>query len=199
MLGTLKWVLSGAMPKTKRKSLEYAKAHYHKKITEIEKDPVKMEAVRAKRRAYNAAARQRAKAAKSTKAEVPVTVTSPRTPKNYLNNRDLIAAVKASKANGAMSNELAAMLMTLTQRYARKPNWSQYTYNEDMQAYALIYLVQGWDKFNEAKYSNAFAYYTQIIHNAFIQYWKKEKSQSNVKDALAIDAGLDPSWNYQED
>ena len=116
--------------------------------------------------------------------------------KNYLNNKDLIIAVIASKKQGSMTDTLARMLMLLTERYGRKPNYSGYTYNDDMQAFAMLTLVKVWDRFDETKYSNAFAYYTSCVHNAFNQFLNKERTQRDVRDEILVSKGLDPSLNY---
>ena len=118
--------------------------------------------------------------------------------KNYLNNKDLIAEVIASKEEGRMSDKLARMLQMLAQRFARKPNYIGYTFNEDMQAYAMMHLCKTWSRFDEKKFSNAFAYYTQCVYNSFSQYLNKEKTQREVRDKLILQGGLSPSFTYTE-
>lgn len=117
----------------------------------------------------------------------------------YLNNKDLLAEVVKSKQQGKMTNELAKMLMLLTARYGKKGNFSGYTYNEDMQAYAMMMLVRTWNSFNPEKSSNPFAFFTQCIKHSFIQYLNQEKRQRTIRDELLVDNGLSPSYNYQMD
>ena len=116
---------------------------------------------------------------------------------NYLSNKKLLAQVLADKEKGVMSNQLAQMLQLLTARYAKKGKFSNYTYNDDMQAYAMMMLVKTWDSFNPEKSSNPFAFFTQCIHNSFIQYLNQEKRQRNIRDALLVDTGMNPSYSYQ--
>lgn len=116
---------------------------------------------------------------------------------NYLNNKSLLAQVIASKEQGHMTDELAKMLQLLTARYGKKGNFVNYTYNEDMQAYAMMSLVKTWNSFDPAKSSNPFAFFTQCIKNSFIQYLKLEKRQRVIRDELLVDSGLTPSYNYQ--
>lgn len=71
------------------------------------------------------------------------------------------------------------------------------TYNEDMQAYAMMSLVKTWNNFNPERSSNPFAFFTQCIKNSFIQYLKLEKRQRVIRDELLVDSGLTPSYNYQ--
>ena len=129
--------------------------------------------------------------------------TQPPTPRatkkksNYLNNKDLFAETVKSKEKGKMTDELAKMLQLLTMKYAKKGNFAGYTYNTDMQAYAMLMLVKTWDSFKPEKSSNAFAFFTQCIKNSFIQYLNQEKRQRDVRDKLLVANGKNPSYNYQ--
>ncbi len=117
--------------------------------------------------------------------------------KNYLNNKDLLAQVMLSKEQDDMTDELAKMLQTLCARYASRAQFANYTYNEDMQAYAMMMLVRTWRSFNPEKSNNPFAFFTQCIKNSFIQMLNQEKRQRNVRDELLIDSGMNPSYTYQ--
>ena len=110
--------------------------------------------------------------------------------KNYLNNKDLYAEVVKSREAGIMSDKLARMLQTLTARYGRAGRYIGYTYNEDMQAYAMMMLCRTWGKFDPDKYTNAFAYYTTCVHNSFNQYLNKATVQREVRDELLLKQGL---------
>ena len=118
---------------------------------------------------------------------------------NYLNNKDLLKEVIKSKEQNKMSDKLAHMLQTLTARYGKKGNFSGYTYNEDMQAYAMLMLVKTWNSFNPEKSNNPFAFFTQCIKNSFIQYLNQERRQRDVRDELLVDNGLTPSHTYMSD
>ena len=128
----------------------------------------------------------------------PIITITPPIPKakNYLNNKDLLANVISSKKKGAMSNELALMLQTLTKRYAKKGNFAGYTYNEDMQAYAMLMLCKTWSSFDPAKSDNPFAFFTQCIKNSFIQYLNTERKVRDIKNRTLIDSGFNPSHSF---
>lgn len=70
------------------------------------------------------------------------------------------------------------------------------SYNEDMQAYALMMLVRTWNSFNPEKSNNPFAFFTQCIKNSFIQYLNQEKRQRDVRDVMLIDQGMNPSYGF---
>lgn len=124
---------------------------------------------------------------------------APKVPKkkNYLNNKDLLAQVLLSKEQDQMTDKLAHMLQMLCKRYASRGNFANYTYNEDMQAYAMYMLVRTWRSFNPEKSNNPFAFFTQCVKNSFIQFLNQEKRQRVVRDELLVDAGLSPSYTYQ--
>lgn len=120
-------------------------------------------------------------------------------PKNYINNADLLIEISKSRQTGKMTDKLAHMLMMLCQRYAKHSDYSRiYSYEEDMQAFALLTLVKVWPSFNPEKSQNPFAYFTQIIRHAFYQYLNHEKKQREVKDEMLIDIGETPSFTYME-
>lgn len=133
---------------------------------------------------------------KKKKAKKKVVPKKPRKV-NYLNNKDLLAQVIGSKEKDQMSDTLAHMLQTLCSRYGRRGNFANYTYNEDMQAYAMMMLVRTWRSFNPAKSNNPFAFFTQCIKNSFIQFLNQEKRHRVIRDELMVDQGLNPSYNYQ--
>lgn len=114
----------------------------------------------------------------------------------YLNNKELLVAVKQSKEAGQMSNTLAMMLQLLCSKYAKKGNFINYSYNEDMQGYAMMMLVRTWNSFDPDKSNNPFAFFTQCIKNSFIQYLNQEKRQRDVRDVILIDQGMSPSFGF---
>lgn len=126
----------------------------------------------------------------------PVVDNGPKRKKNYLNNKDLLAEVMISKEQGRMSHNLAVMLQTLCRRYAKKGQFASYSYNDDMQSYAMLMLVKTWTAFNEKRGKNPFAFFTTCVTNSFKQYLNIEKKQANVKNETLISMGLSPSFNY---
>ena len=133
------------------------------------------------------------------KAKKKKKVVKKKTPrkKNYLNNKDLLAEVIMSKENDQMTDKLARMLQMLCARYGRRGQFANYTYNEDMQAYAMMMLVRTWRSFKPEKSNNPFAFFTQCVKNSFIQFLNSEKRHRVIRDELMVDKGLNPSYTYQ--
>lgn len=123
----------------------------------------------------------------------------PKKKTSYLTNKQLLPEVKLCKEQGKMSDKLAMMLQLLCARYAKKANWVNYTYNEDMQAYAMLMLVRTWNSFNPEKSSNPFAFFTQCIKHSFIQFLNQEKKHRNIRDLLLVDQGMNPSYGFSDD
>lgn len=116
----------------------------------------------------------------------------------YLTNKEMLAELKRCQKKGQMSDVLAKMLQLLCSRYGKKGSFVNYSYNEDMQAYAMMMLVRTWNSFDPDKSSNPFAFFTQCIKNSFIQYLNQERRQRNVRDLMMIDQGLNPSYGYDD-
>ena len=121
------------------------------------------------------------------------------TSKYYISNSKMLPEVIKSKADGAITNALAEMLITLTRRYALRPCFSNYTYREDMISEALTNLCQNALKFNPEKSSNPFAYYPTCIHSSFLQFLNVEKKHRRIRDQLLVDIGENPSFNFVEE
>lgn len=117
----------------------------------------------------------------------------------YLSNKELLIETLKSKEQEKMTPRLAEMLMLLTKRYAKRGNFANYTYNLDMQGAALVMLVKNWGAFNPAISENPFAFYTQIIKNAFIQQLNLERKHRDIRDELLIKDGMQPSFTYQNE
>jgi hypothetical protein len=119
-------------------------------------------------------------------------------PQAYVNNKALLEEFDISIKQDQMTPKLAKMVMMICQRYARKVNFSSYTYNEDMQGFAMMNLVKSWRSFNPEKSQNPFAYFTTCVTNSFLQYLNHERKHRNIRDALLVDNGLDPSYTFTE-
>jgi hypothetical protein len=119
-------------------------------------------------------------------------------PKHYVRNKDLLPEIIKCKEKGEISNELGRMLLLIVNNYARKGNWANYTYRDDMKGHAMVHLTNAALKFDPSRSNNPFAYYTQVTKNAFIQVLKQERKHRNIRDAKLMSQGLDPSFTFAE-
>lgn len=117
---------------------------------------------------------------------------------HYVRNADLLPAVIEAKEMGVVTDKLIKMIWLIAERYSRKANFIGYSFREDMVSAAVENLCKNALKFNHEKYSNPFSFYTTAIHNSFLQFMADEKKHRNIRDALLIDAGANPSFNFMQ-
>jgi len=82
---------------------------------------------------------------------------------------------------------LVAMLQTMVDKYAQRPNWIDYPYKEDMKQEAMMVLCNHVHKFDMMKSDNPFAYCTSIIHSCFIQVISRERKQRMIQDSISLE------------
>lgn len=121
---------------------------------------------------------------------------------HYVNNKEFYEAIKAyklsveeSEASGKpkpkITKYLGECLLKIATRYSYKPNFINYTYREDMVLDAVENCILYFEKFDPNKTNNPFAYYTQIIHYAFLRRIAKEKKQSSIKAKMLTSMTVD--------
>ena len=64
-------------------------------------------------------------------------------------------------------------------------------FKDDMVCDGIENCVQYINNFDPAKSSNPFAYFTQIIHYAFLRRIQKEKKQLEIKNKILTKSGYD--------
>ena len=72
-----------------------------------------------------------------------------------------------------------------------KPNFVNYMFKEDMISDGIENCVQYIHNFNPEKSKNPFAYFTQIIHYAFLRRIQREKRQLDIKNKILERSGYD--------
>lgn len=117
---------------------------------------------------------------------------------HYVTNGVLLPAVLEAKEMNVVTEKLIKMIQMIAERYSRKSNFVNYSFREDMVSAAVMNLCNNALKFNPEKSNNPFSFYTTAIHNSFLQYIAEEKKHRQIRDQLLIDAGSNPSFNYQE-
>ena len=112
--------------------------------------------------------------------------------RNYVNNPEFLQAIIAYKKkcndaeesgepNPQIPNYIGECIYQIATRLATKPNFSGYTYKEEMISDGLENAIQALGNFNPEKSSNPFAYFTQIIWYAFLRRIDKEKKQLYIR------------------
>ncbi len=105
--------------------------------------------------------------------------------KNYLNNRDLYDQLVISKDQDALTKEAEKMLILLAERTINKMRYVNEDDRMDCLQFAVLDLLKYWRNFNP-KYTNAFAYFTEIAKRGYAKGWNKIHPQK-YKGTLSID------------
>lgn len=111
--------------------------------------------------------------------------------KHFLSNKEFYAeiieyqaSVKLSIENGKetpqVGNRLGECFLTLCRNLVYKQEFINYPYRDDLVSFGVINCLLYMHNFNPEKSNNPFAYFTQIVKNAYIRYIMKEYHQKNI-------------------
>jgi hypothetical protein len=126
---------------------------------------------------------------------------SPREKVHYVNNQDFLKAISdykklcmeaenSGEPNPKIPNFIGECIYKIATRCASRPNFSGYTYKDDMISDGLENAIQALGNFDPDKGSNPFAYFTQIIWFAFLRRIDKEKKQMYIKHKVVENSML---------
>jgi hypothetical protein len=112
---------------------------------------------------------------------------------HYVNNKEFLAAlikyredVEIAKINDrpkpVIPRYIGDCFLKIANHLSFKPNFVNYMFKEDM-------ISDGIHNFDPAKSKNPFAYFTQIIHYAFLRRIQREKRQLEIKNKIIERSG----------
>ena len=121
---------------------------------------------------------------------------------HYVNNKELLEAlivyrekVAHAKENDLpkprITNYLGSCFLKIATHLSYKPNFVNYMFRDDMISDGIENCVQYIHNFDPEKSRNQFAYFTQIIHYAFLRRIQKEKKQLDIKTKIIERTGFD--------
>ena len=121
---------------------------------------------------------------------------------HYVNNKEFLAAIIAykqeikdaehlGKPKPRITNYLGECFLKIATHLSYKPNFVNYMFKDDMICDGIENCVQYINNFNPEKSSNPFAYFTQIIHYAFLRRIQKEKKQLEIRQKIIERSGFD--------
>ena len=119
---------------------------------------------------------------------------------HYVNNKEFLYAIvqykadvkealEAGKPKPRITNYLGSCFLKIATHLSYKPNFVNYMFKDDMVCDGIENSVQYINIFNPEKSSNPFAYFTQIIHYAFLRRIQKEKKQLEIKTKIIEKSG----------
>jgi hypothetical protein len=121
---------------------------------------------------------------------------------HYVNNKEFLAAlikyredIEIAEIQGKpkprITNYLGECFLKIATHLSFKPNFVNYMFKDDMICDGIENCVQYIHNFNPEKSQNPFAYFTQIIHYAFLRRIQKEKKQLEIKNKILERTGFD--------
>jgi hypothetical protein len=120
---------------------------------------------------------------------------------HYVNNKEFLAALikyREDKEIAVLQNKpkppipryIGECFLKIANHLSFKPNFVNYMFKEDMISDGIENCVQYIHNFNPEKSQNPFAYFTQIIHYAFLRRIQREKRQLEIKNKILERSGF---------
>jgi hypothetical protein len=121
---------------------------------------------------------------------------------HYVNNKEFLAALikyreqlilaeQRGESKPQIPRYIGECFLKIANHLSFKPNFVNYMFKEDMISDGIENCVQYIHNFNPEKSQNPFAYFTQIIHYAFLRRIQKEKKQLEIKNKILERTGYD--------
>ena len=119
---------------------------------------------------------------------------------HYVNNKEFLAALikyredveiakLRDKPKPVIPRYIGECFLKIANHLSFKPNFVNYMFKEDMISDGIENCVQYIHNFDPEKSKNPFAYFTQIIHYAFLRRIQREKRQLEIKNKILEKSG----------
>ena len=119
---------------------------------------------------------------------------------HYVNNKEFLAALIKYREDKEIAElkglpkppiprYIGECFLKIANHLSFKPNFVNYMFKEDMVSDGIENCVQYIHNFNPEKSQNPFAYFTQIIHYAFLRRIQREKRQLEIKNKIIERSG----------
>jgi len=120
---------------------------------------------------------------------------------HYVNNKEFLAALikyreqlilaqQRGEGKPQIPRYIGECFLKIANHLSFKPNFVNYMFKEDMISDGIENCVQYIHNFNPEKSQNPFAYFTQIIHFAFLRRIQREKRQLEIKNKILERSGF---------
>ena len=125
---------------------------------------------------------------------------------HYVNNKEFLTALikyredveiarLQDKPKPVIPRYIGECFLKIANHLSFKPNFVNYMFKEDMISDGIENCVQYIHNFDPAKSKNPFAYFTQIIHYAFLRRIQREKRQLEIKNKIIEKSGYQEVFN----
>lgn len=107
-----------------------------------------------------------------------------------------VAAAAAGKPKPRIGNYIGECILKIANKLSMHRNFYKYPFREEMVSDGIENCIAYFDNFNPDKYTNPFAYFTQIIYYAFLRRIEREHTALYTKyryaqETVVMDAGFD--------
>lgn len=121
---------------------------------------------------------------------------------HYVNNKEFLEALieyresvdlaaSRDEPKPRITNYIGSCFLKIATHLSYKPNFVNYMFREDMISDGIENCIQYIHNFNPEKSRNPFAYFTQIIHYAFLRRIQREKRQLDIKTKIVEKTGFE--------
>lgn len=121
---------------------------------------------------------------------------------HYVNNKDFLNALieyrrqvreakQLDQPQPRIPNYIGECFYKIATHLSFKPNFVNYMFKDDMISDGIENSIQYILNFDPEKSQNPFAYFTQVIHYAFLRRIQKEKRQLEIKGKILERSGFD--------
>jgi len=113
--------------------------------------------------------------------------------------QSVVEAAEKGEDPPIVSKYIGECFIKIATHLSYKSNFINYTFKDDMISDGIENCLTVVAKFDPAKSSNPFAYYTQVIYFAFIRRIQKEKKQQATKYKLIENMDIDALISQEQD
>jgi hypothetical protein len=126
--------------------------------------------------------------------------------KKYVRNEDILKELKILKETGNITDKFGKIISKIANGYVNTGYFVDYTWKEDMVSDAVLTCLLYVKNFDvDVDNPNPFAYITTICKRAFLNYIKKQKKHSKIKDIcynnsefLELEQYIKKGINYEQ-
>jgi len=106
-------------------------------------------------------------------------------------------AEKEGKQKPILSEYIGKCIFLIAENLAHKPRFMNYSFVDEMKSDAIENCFMYFDNFDSDKYSNPFAYFTQIIYYAFHRRINKEEKNRYIMYKKFQEGILDTTYVFE--
>ncbi len=141
---------------------------------------------------------------------IPELSTTSKDTNPYVNNKEMLAniiaykkqvraAKKAKLPKPKISDSIGKQIWLIAENLSHKPNFSQYTFVDDMIGDAIENCIMYFDNFNPKTSKYPFAYFSKITFYAFVRRIQREKKALYSKYKMTQILGILHEAEFQDE